>query len=75
MGGVGNCCGRPKCLGSRMGRKLNAIWRKPRITSLIMKRKNLLMCVKMKIYATNVCLSAFFVGVSYCHEEKSKKMS
>ena len=75
MGGVGNCCGRPKCLGSCMGRKLNAIWRKLRITSLIMKRKNLFMCVKMKIYATNVCLSALFVGVSYCREEKSKKMS
>ena len=75
MGRVGNCCGRPKWLGSCMGQKLNAIWRKLRITSLIMKRKNLLMCVKMKIYTNNVCLSALFVGVPHCLEEKSKKMS
>ena len=75
MGRVGNCCGRPKWLGSCMGQKLNAIWRKLRITSLIMKSKNLFMYVKMKIYAKKVCLSALFVGVPHCLEEKSKKMS
>ena len=53
----------------------NRIWRKLRIASLKMKRKNLLMYVKMKIYTNNVCLSALFVGVPHCLEEKSKKTS
>ena len=75
VGGVGNCCGRPKCLGSCMGRRLNTIWLKLRILGLIMKRKNLFMCVKMKINANNICLCALFVGVPYFLEEKSKKMS
>ena len=72
VGGVGNCCGRPKCLGSCMGRRLNTIWLKLRILGLIMKRKNLFMCVKMKI-STNVCACSLFVGVPYCFEEKLKK--
>ena len=75
VGGVGNCCGRPKCLGSCMGRKLNAIWIKLRILRLIMKRRNLFMCAKMKINANNVCLCALFVGVTYFLEEKLKKIS
>ena len=33
------------------------------------------MCVKMRINANNVCLCALSVGVPYCLEEKSKKMS
>ena len=74
VGGAGNCCGRPKCLGSCMGRQLNAIWLKLRILGLIMKRKNLFMYVKMKISA-NVCLCALFVAVPYCLEEISEKES
>ena len=72
VGGVGNYCGKPKCLGSCMGWRLNRIWLKLRILGLIMKRKNLFMCVKMKI-STNVSMCSSFVGVPYCLEEKLKK--
>ena len=75
VGGVGNCCGRPKFLGSCMGRKLNVIWLKLRIIGLIMERKSLLIFVKMKINANNVSLCALSVGVPCYLEEKSKKMS
>ena len=57
VGGVGNCCGRPTCLGSYMGRRLNTIWLKLRILQLIIKRKNLFMCVKIK-FICHVCWSA-----------------
>ena len=62
-------------LGSCMGWKLNTIWLKLRILGLIMKMKNFLMYVKMKINANNAYLCALFVGAPYCDEEKSKKMS
>ena len=75
VGGVGNWCGRPKCLGFCMGWRLNTIWLKLRILGLIMKRKNLCMCIKMKINASNVYLCVLFVEVPYCPEEKSTKMS
>ena len=42
IGGVGKCSGRPKCLRTSMGPRLNPIWLKLRILMLIMNRKNLL---------------------------------
>ena len=75
VGGVGSCCGRPKCLRSCIGRKLNVIWLKLRIVGLIMERKSLFIFVKMKINANNVSLCALSVGVPCYLEEKSIKMS
>ena len=55
VGGVGKCCGTPKCLRAYMGRRLNLTLLKLRILRLIMSRKNLLelniqkyfLCVRM----------------------------
>ena len=49
--------GRPTWQGSYMGRRLNTIWLKLRILGLVIKRKNLSMCVKIK-FVCFVCWSA-----------------
>ena len=42
VGKVGKCCGRPKCLRTWMGRRLNPTCLKARIQKLTMKGKNVL---------------------------------
>ena len=74
VGGAGNCCRKPKWLGSCNRVKTEYDLAKTQNSWVNNEKEEFVYACKNEINTSNVCLCALFVGVPYCLEEKAKKM-